>query len=96
MDRFGRQIAAMNMERDDAVDDMDKDGDVIYYEMPMYFWQGHQVIFVINGWESTDGFSYAIGCLLTLIFGFLLEGLIVFRTYLAKMFHVKNLDYVFR
>ena len=79
-DRFGSQTVTEDIDRPKS------DGDVIYYEMPMYFWQGDRVRFFIHGWESTDGSSYGIGWLGTLIFGFLLEGLIVLRTYLAKSF----------
>ena len=79
-----QEMEHQGMEQQDM--EQQDDDDVVYYEMPMYFWQGPRVIFVINGWESTDGSSYAIGCFLTLVFGFLLEGLIVGRTYLAKSF----------
>mgnify|MGYP001626591225 CR=1 FL=1 len=81
----------MDMDKKKKMKEDNDDDEIIYYEMPMFFWQGEKVIFVIDGLESTDGVSYGIGWLGTVIFGFLLEGLFILRTYLVKYFIIKNL-----
>lgn len=54
--------------------------------MPMFFWVGTNVTYVIHGLESKDGSSYAFGWFGTLVFGIIVEVFIFSRTYLLKRF----------
>ena len=54
--------------------------------MPMYFFVGTEITYVIKGLESSDGASYALGWFGTFVFAVWIEGLLFSRTYLLKWF----------
>ena len=50
--------------------------------MPMYFWSGNSLTWLVNGWDSTTGGSYFAGLLVSFILGFTIEALTYFRNYM--------------
>ena len=56
--------------------------DMMMMMMPMYFWTGTDLTWLINGWDSTTGGSYFAGLLVTFILGFTIEALTFCRNYL--------------
>ena len=53
--------------------------------MPMWFWTGHNVIFIIHGLESTDAAGYALGWFGPFFLAIILEALLFFLPYATKM-----------
>ena len=53
--------------------------------MPMWFWRGYEITYLINGIESSDGASYALGWFGTFFMALLLEALLFLLTYLTKV-----------
>ena len=53
--------------------------------MPMWFWRGYEITYLINGIESSDGDSYALGWFGTFFLALLLEALLFLLTYLTKV-----------
>ena len=50
--------------------------------MPMYFWSGNSLTWLIHGWDSTTGGSYFAGLLVSFILGFTIEALTYVRNYI--------------
>jgi len=49
--------------------------------MPMHFWKGNNLTWLINGWESSDGGEYFVGLLITFLLAFTVESISYVRNY---------------
>ena len=74
------QVTRMGM--DDSGNEM---GMGMKMMMPMYFWTGNSLTWLINGWDSTTGGSYFLGLLVSFCLGVSIEALTFFRNYMYIM-----------
>ena len=60
------------------------------HTMPMAIWQSYNITYLVDGVESHDGLSYALGWFFTFALAFILEALVFMSTYQTKAMQVKK------
>mmetsp|Transcript_1045 Transcript_1045/g.1593 ORF Transcript_1045/g.1593 Transcript_1045/m.1593 type:complete len:155 (-) Transcript_1045:28-492(-) len=71
----------LDVGRDATKFTMDMGMDKMSMMMPMSFWSGTDLTWLINGWDSTNAGQYTGGLIVTFIVALVLESLVYLRNY---------------